>query len=53
MILSVPEAEGGAGVTCAQYMLYVFHLIESLGQKVELPMVLEMDNKGVVLGGHG
>ena len=36
VILSVPEAEGGAGVTCAQYMLYVFHLIESLGQQVEL-----------------
>ena len=26
----------------------MYHLIESLGQKVELPMVLEMDNKGAV-----
>ena len=36
--LSVTEAEGGTGVTCTQDMLYVFHLIESLGQKVELPI---------------
>ena len=46
--LSVTEAEGSAGVTCAQDMLYVYHLIESLGQKVNLPMLLEMDNKGAV-----
>ena len=46
--LSVTETEGGAGVLCAQGMLYVFHLIESLGQKVELHMVLEIDNKGAV-----
>ena len=46
--LSVTEVEGAAGVTCAQDMLYVYHLIESLGQKVKLPMVLEMDNKGAV-----
>ena len=48
VILSVTDAEGGAGVTCAQDILYVFHLIESRGQRVELPMVLEMDNKGAV-----
>ena len=44
--LSVTEAEGGAGVTCTQDMLYVFHLIASLGQKMELPMLLEMDAAG-------
>ena len=46
--MSVTEEECNTGVTYAQDMLYVFHLIESLGQKVELPMVLKMDNKGAV-----
>jgi hypothetical protein len=29
-------------------MLYVWHILESMGLKVKLPMILEMDNKGAV-----
>ena len=29
-------------------MLYVKNVLESLGLKVQLPMILEMDNKGAV-----
>ena len=46
--LSVTEAETAAGVMIAQDMLYVYRLVLSLGLKVELPMLLEMDNKGAV-----
>jgi hypothetical protein len=46
--LSVTEAETGGGVTTAQDMVYIYRLFTSLGLKVELPMVLEMDNKGAV-----
>jgi len=46
--LSVCEAEQTAGVLCAQDMLYVQHILESLGLKVKLPMILEMDNIGAV-----
>jgi len=46
--LSVCEAELYAGISCAQDMLYVKHVIESIGLKVKLPMRLEMDNKGAV-----
>ena len=46
--LSVTEAEIAAGVMVAQDMLYMYHLLESLDLKVELPMVLEMDNLGAV-----
>jgi hypothetical protein len=46
--LSVCEAEQTAGVLCAQDMLYVWHILESMGLKVKLPMILEMDNKGAV-----
>ena len=42
------EAESAAGVMVAQYMLYVYRLILSMGLEVELPMLLEMDNKGAV-----
>ena len=44
--LSVTESELYAGVTCAQDMLYVKNVMESIGLKVKLPMVLETDNKG-------
>jgi hypothetical protein len=44
----VTEAEGAAGVTKAQDMLFVYNILKSLGLKVQLPMVLEMDNKGAV-----
>jgi hypothetical protein len=57
--LSVTEAEGAAGVTEAQDMLNVYNILKSSGLKVQLPMVLEMDNKGAVdlanswsVGGH-
>jgi hypothetical protein len=46
--LSVTEVEGTAGVTEAQAMLFVYNILKSLGLKVQLPMVLEMDNKGAV-----
>ena len=39
--LSVTEAELGAATSCAQDMLYVMHTIESLGLKVERPMILQ------------
>ena len=32
----------------AQDMLHIYRLLESLELKVELPMVLEMDNSGAV-----
>eukprot|EP00956_Cyclotella_meneghiniana_P041644 scaffold233431_cov53-Cyclotella_meneghiniana.AAC.1 len=47
--LSVTEAETAAGVTtCAQDMMYVYRILVSLDLSVELPMVLEIDNKGAV-----
>ena len=46
--LSVCEAEQTAGVLCAQDMLYVRHILESIGLKVKLLMILEMDNKGAI-----
>lgn len=46
--LSVTEAESAAGVVTAQDMLCVYRLLKSIGLEVELPMVLEMDNRGAV-----
>ena len=46
--LSVTEAEVVAGVECAQQMLFEKNVIESMGLKVKLPMILWMDNKGMV-----
>ena len=46
--LSVCEAELYAAVTCTQDMLYVRNLLLSLGLQVQLPMILEIDNKGAV-----
>ncbi len=46
--LSVCEAEQIAGVLCAQDMLYVQHILDSMELKVKLPMILEMDNNGAV-----
>jgi hypothetical protein len=45
--LSVTEAELVAATQCIQEMMYVKKLIESVGLKVQLPMVLYVDNKGV------
>ena len=46
--LSLTEAEGSAGVSTAQDMVYIYCLIIPVQCKVVLPMVLEMDNKGAV-----
>jgi hypothetical protein len=37
-----------SGTECAKDMLYAMRVIESLGLKVEKPMILEIDNKGAV-----
>jgi hypothetical protein len=46
--LSSTEAELVAAVNCAQDMLYVMRILESIGLKVKKPMVLWVDNKGTV-----
>gem|GEM_PF-6951265 len=46
--LSVTEAELMSAVQCAQDMLYVMRVLESIGLTVKKPMVLEMDNTGAV-----
>ena len=46
--LWVTEAKMILGVQCVQDMLYVKSLIESMVLKVELPMILEVDNSGAV-----
>jgi hypothetical protein len=42
------EAALNAAVLCVQDMMYQKSMLESIGLKVELPMILEMDNKGAV-----
>jgi hypothetical protein len=46
--LSVTESETVSAVSCVQDMLFGKRVLESIGLKVELPMVLKVDNKGVV-----
>jgi hypothetical protein len=46
--LSTCEAEFNAAVLCVQDMLFGKNLLEVMGLEVELPMVLEVDNKGLV-----
>ncbi len=46
--LSSCEAELNATVLCVQDMIHQKNTLESIGLKVELPMILEMDNKGAV-----
>jgi hypothetical protein len=46
--LSVCKAEQSFGVLCTQDMLYCKNVLESMGLKVKLPMLLKMDNKGAV-----
>ena len=57
--VSVTEAELTVATSNAQDMMYVKRLLESVGLKVALPMVLELDNQGTVdlvnnssVGGH-
>ena len=42
--LSVTEADIVAGIMVVQDMMYMYRLMKSLKLKVELPMVLEIDN---------
>jgi hypothetical protein len=44
--LSVTEAELVSATTCAQDMLFVMRLLESVGLKVKKTMILEVVNKG-------
>jgi hypothetical protein len=46
--LSVCEAEQTAGVLCAKDMSYIWNVLKSMGLKVKLPILLELDNKGTV-----
>ena len=46
--LSVTEAELFAAVLCAQDMMYIWRILTCIGLIVELPMILEVDNKGAV-----
>jgi hypothetical protein len=45
VVLSVTEAELAAATSCAQSMLFHYRLLNSLGFNVQLPMILEVDNK--------
>ncbi len=46
--LSVCKAEQTLGMLCAQDMLYTKTVLDLMGLKVKLSMILEMDNKGAV-----
>lgn len=48
VIISFAEAESSAAVMVAQDMLYINSLHESIGLSLELPMILEIDNKSTV-----
>ena len=46
--LSVCNTEQTAGVLCAKDMPYIWNVLETMGLKVKLPILLELDNKGTV-----
>ena len=46
--LSSAEAELVGGTGCAQDMLYVMRVLDSLGLRVKMPMTLFLDNKGAI-----
>jgi hypothetical protein len=46
--LSTTEAEQVSAVQCAQDMLFIMRVLESMGLKVQKPMIMEVDNKGAV-----
>ena len=48
LCMSVTEAKLSRGVTCAQDMLYVKQVLQSLELKMKLPVLLQMDNRGAV-----
>ena len=47
-VLSVTEAGLYDGVSTAQDMLYVKNVLESMELKVQVPMILEMDNQAAM-----
>ena len=46
--LSKTEAESCALVSCVQDMIFVKQLLESMGLKVRVPIIIRVDNKGTV-----
>ena len=44
--LSVTAAELFSATSCVQDMMFVKNVLESMGLKVKLPMILRVDNKG-------
>ena len=44
--LSVTEAELNPGVYCSQYIMYALRVLESMELKVELHILLEIENSG-------
>ena len=46
--LSVTESELNPGVYCYQYMMYYLKVLESMELKVELTMLMEIENSGTV-----
>ncbi len=46
--LSVKETELYAAASCAQDMLFVWQMISAKELKVQLPMILQCDNKGTI-----
>jgi hypothetical protein len=53
VVLSVKEAELFAVTNNAQAMFYTHIIVDSLGLHVQLPMILEVDNKGAQLKEEG
>ena len=47
--LLVIEAELYVVVMTTQDMLYILHVLESIGLQAQLNMILEVDNKGAVV----
>jgi hypothetical protein len=43
------DAELNAALLCMQDMIYQENMLESIGLKVEPPMILKMDNKGALI----
>ncbi len=46
--LSLCEAELSIAVLCVQDMVYAKNLLKSIGLEVKLPIVLEINNEGIV-----
>ena len=46
--LAVTEAELISAVLTAQDMLFTMQILESIGLKVQKPMILQIDNRGAI-----